>query len=84
MHVEKCNIWNICAACAYVIYVGEIGGVLYQRIQNYLSTIRYGRIEMELAAHFNGDGHHLSDARFVGLEKVWRSWMTYRRVREQR
>ena len=43
-----------------------------------------GRTEMEVAAHFTGKGHHLSDARFVGLEKVWRSWVTYRRVREQR
>ena len=73
-----------CEVCGYVIYVGETGGVLYQRIQNHLSTIRCGRIEMEVAAHFTGKGHHLSDARFVGLEKVWRSWVTYRRVREQR
>ena len=38
---------------------------------------------MGVAAHFTANGHCLSDARFAGLEKVWRSWVTYRRVREQ-
>ena len=39
---------------------------------------------MEVAAHFNSDGHQLSNAKFVGLEKVWKGWTTYRRTREQR
>jgi len=73
-----------CEVCECVIYVGETGGVLYQRIQNHLSTIRCGRNEMVVAAHFNGEGHQLSNAKFVGLEKVWKGWVTYRRVREQR
>ena len=67
-----------------MIYVGETGGVFYQRVQNHLSTIRCGRNEMDVAAHFNGEGHELSNAKFVGLEKVWKGWVTYRRVREQR
>ena len=36
-----------------------------------------------MAAHFNREGHHLLHAKFVGLEKVRKSWLTYRRVREQ-
>ena len=73
-----------CEVCKCVVYVGETGGVLYQRIQNHLSSIRCGRNEMDVAAHFNGDDHQLSNAKFVGLEKVWRNWVTYRRLREQR
>ena len=73
-----------CEVCECVVYVGETGGVLYQRVQNHMSTIRCKRNEMEVAAHFNEEGHHLSDAKFVGLEKVWKGWVTYRRVREQR
>ena len=73
-----------CEVCDCIVYVGETGGILYQRVQNHLSTIRCGRTEMEVAAHFSGAGHSLSSAKFVGLEKVWRAWVTYRRVREQR
>ena len=39
---------------------------------------------MEVAAHFISDGHRITDAKFIGLEKVWKNWTTYRRVREQR
>ena len=73
-----------CEVCKCVIYVGETGGILYQRVQNHLSSIRCGRNDMEVAAHFNGDRHQISNAKFVGLEKVWKGWVTYRRVREQR
>ena len=73
-----------CEVCDCIVYVGETGGILYQRVQNHLSSIRCGRNEMEVAAHFNGEGHQLSNAKFVGLEKVWKGWVTYRRVREQR
>ena len=61
-----------CEVCECVVYVGETGGTLYQRVQNHLSTIRCKRNEMEVAAHFNGEGHQLSNAKFVGLEKVWK------------
>ena len=39
---------------------------------------------MEVAAHFSSGGHQLSNAKFVGLGKVWKGWITYRRTREQR
>ena len=73
-----------CIVCDCIVYVGETGGMLYQRVQNHLSAIRCMRNEMEVAAHFNGDGHQLADVRFVGLEKVWKNWVAYRRIREQR
>ena len=73
-----------CDVCDGIIYVGETGGILYQRVQNHLSSIRCGRYEMEVGAHFNGKDHELSHAKFVGLEKVWKNWAVYRRIREQR
>ena len=39
---------------------------------------------MEVARHFNGKGHALEDMRVIGLEKVGKNWVAYRRVREQR
>lgn len=74
----------VCAVCKCVVYVGETGGMLYQRVQNHLSTIRCGRTEMDVSAHFNGEAHSIADASFIGLEKVWKNWTTYRKVREQR
>ena len=71
-----------CEVCECVVYVGETGGVLYQRIQNHLSSIRCSR--MDVGLHFNNVGHHLSNAKFVGLEKVWKNVVSYRRLREQR
>ena len=73
-----------CEVCNCVIYVGETGGPLYQRIQNHLSSIRCKRTGMEVAGHFNECGHRISNVKVVGLEKVWKNWVTYRRVREQR
>ena len=73
-----------CEICNYVIYVGETGGPLYQRIQNHLSSIRCKRPGMEVAAHFNESGHNIGNMQVVGLEKVWKNWVTYRRLREQR
>ena len=73
-----------CMSCEVVVYVGETGGQFYQRAQNHLSSIRCGKSEMYVAAHFNSIGHSINEVRFVGLEKVWKNWVTYRRVREQR
>ena len=39
---------------------------------------------MEVAGHFNECGHSISNVKVVGLEKVWKNWVTYRREREQR
>ena len=74
----------MCNVCKCVIYVGETGGMLYQRLQNHMSSIRCRRMEMEVAAHFNAPGHSITDVSFIGLEKVWKNWTAYRRVREQR
>ena len=36
---------------------------------------------MEVAGHFNECGHSISNVKVVGLEKVWKNRVTYRRVR---
>ena len=74
----------VCEKCDVVCYVGETGGKLYTRVQNHLSSIRTGNTELDVGCHFNRGGHSLHDLSVVGLEKVWRSAVTYRRVREQR
>ena len=52
--------------CVIVLSMWEKrGGILYQRIPNHMSSIRCRRSEMEVAANFNGEGHNLSNARFV-------------------
>ena len=76
------GIW--CRICQMVVYVGETGGIMYQRIQNHLSSIRCKRPGMEVAKHFNDEGHALEDVRVIGLEKVYKNWLAYRRAREQR
>ena len=76
------GIW--CTVCQIVVYVGETGGTLYQRTQNHLSSIRCERQGMEVARHFNGEDHAVEDMRVIGLEKVRKNWVAYRRVREQR
>ena len=83
--VREMFLWSFfCEIRGCVFYVGETGGVFYQRVQNHWSSIRCGRQEMEVAAHFSSDGHQLSNARFVGLGEMWKGWTTYRRTREQR
>ena len=64
---KSSNVVNgvFCTVCDCVVYVGETGGILYQRIPNHMSSIRCRRSEMEVAANFNGEGHNLSNARFV-------------------
>ena len=65
-----------CEICCCVIYVGETGGSLYQRIQNHLSSIRCNRTGMEVAGHFNDEGRSITRMKVVGLENVWKNWVT--------
>ena len=64
--------------------MGETGTSLYARIQNHLSSIRCNRLELPVARHFSVDGHSVGDIRIVGLERVWKNDVFYRRQRETR
>ena len=85
---KSCNviygIW--CEICQEVIYVGETGGPIYARVQNHLSSIRSTNppVDLPVRRHFLEPGHTIDDLRVVGLERVWRSEVDYRRAREMR
>ena len=85
-------LWNR-KVCNCVIYVREtVGLYTSQRIQNHLSTKSVEsskicgckRAEMEVTRHFNERDNNIGNVKVVGLEQVWKNWVTYRRVREQR
>ena len=78
------GIW--CGVCKCVCYVGETGGCIYTRVQNHLSTIRADNpaVVLPVRSHFCAPGHSVSDVRVVGLERVWRQNVEYRRVRDRR
>ena len=70
-----------CNECEKIVYVGETGTSLYNRMQNHMSTIRKND-ENEIGTHFNSEGHSLDSFRVIGLEKTNKSWI-YRREKEQ-
>lgn len=78
------GIW--CNVCRCVCYVGETGGCLYARIQNHLSSIRASNpaVVLPVRNHFCAAGHGIDDVRVIGLERVWRQNVEYRRARERR
>ena len=78
------GIW--CGVCKRVCYVGETGGCLYTRVQNHLSSIRAidPVVSLPVRSHFGAPGHGIGDVKVVGLERVWRRSVDYRRVRERR
>ena len=78
------GIW--CDVCCSVCYVGETGGCIYTRIQNHLSTIRSENpvVDLPVSRHFKSKGHTIENMRVVGLERVWKPNVYYRRARERR
>ena len=78
------GIW--CGECQKVVYVGETGGSIYARVQNHMSSIRSTNpgVDLPVRRHFLSEEHSLDDLRVVGLERVWRASVNYRRVRESR
>ena len=78
------GIW--CDTCEKVVYVGETGGSIYTRVQNRLSSIRSASLAVELPVgrHFKSSDHSLDGLKVVGLERVWKENVDYRRVRESR
>ena len=78
------GIW--CDVCRCICYVGETGTRLYTRIQNHLSSIRADDpiVPLPVRSHFRSAGHEIGDVKVVGLERVWRQNVEYRRARERR
>ena len=78
------GLW--CGKCRKVVYVGETGGGIYARVQNHLSSIRTATpaVDLPVRRHFVTPGHSVEDLQVVGLERVWKESVDYRRVREGR
>ena len=78
------GIW--CGVCRCVCYVGETGGCLYTRVQNHLSSIRASNpaVALLVRSHFCASDHGIQDVWVIGLERVWRQNVEYRRARERR
>jgi hypothetical protein len=70
-----------CKTCMKLVYVGETGRKLKERVIDHLSCIRTNK-NTEVATHFNSEGHRLEDIMVVGIEKVKESRCSYRRLRE--
>ena len=73
-----------CERCKRIRYVGETGTSLYAILQNHLSSVRCNRLELPVARHFSVDGHDIGDIKVIGLERVWKNDVFYRRQREMR
>ena len=71
-----------CTLCKKLIYVGETGDTLYNRIQNHLSLIRNNNKTEPVPIHFNKQPHTINNFRVVGLEKQYRNNKIYRQLRE--
>ena len=83
-HID-CKTYNViygifCKKCDAIIYVGETGCTIYERFQNHLSAIKREKDE-PVATHFN-DRHSIEDFSIVGIERIKKKDIHYRKVRE--
>ena len=81
----NCKTTNViygirCMKCSKLVYVGETGGTLYQRMLLNLSRMRT-KAPDPIANHFNEINHSADDYKIVGIEKTNRE-MIFRRVKE--
>ena len=74
-------IYNIiCSHCNKLMYVGQTGDSLYQRMLLNFSKIRTGKTDDPVAKHFSQPGHSANNLKVVGIEKVYGN-DTYRKVK---
>ena len=55
-----------CTKCDQIVYVGETGTTLYERIQNHLTAIRKDGGQ-PIPTHFNSNSHSTSNASLIEL-----------------
>ena len=63
------------------MYVGETGTAMYDRIANHLSTIRNHKDDT-VPQHFNSDNHTIDDFRWLGIEKIKKTDIHLRKIKE--
>ena len=71
-----------CSLCEKIVYVGETGDTLYNRVQNHLSLIRNKNKTEPVPIHFNVEPHTIRDFRVTGIEKQHKNNKIYRQLRE--
>ena len=70
-----------CEECDKIVYVGETGTTLYERIQNHLSSVRKN-LKQPVPSHFNSPDHKMEDMKFVILETIKTKDIHLRKIRE--
>ena len=70
-----------CEVCKCIIYVGETGTRIYDRFQNHLSSIRKNK-EEPIPVHFNHGVHRIDHLKIIGIEKLRKRDIHYRKLRE--
>ena len=71
-----------CEKCDAIIYVGETGTSIYERFQNHISSVRNQKQE-PIPMHFTSDGHSLKHFRIIGIERLRRRDIHFRKIREK-
>jgi hypothetical protein len=69
-----------CTECERIVYVGETGDRLYQRMLLNLSRIRTNYPD-PVAKHFNSENHTVQNMQIIGIERTDKE-VIYRRVKE--
>ena len=70
-----------CDVCDKIVYVGETGTTLYERMANHISTVNTGKND-SIPKHFNSENHSAENLRWIGIEKIGRIDIHLRKVRE--
>ena len=70
-----------CTKCGKVVYVGETGRQLKDRVDEHLRDIRLNR-DKPVATHFNSNNHSIHNVQVSVLEKVHGQSKSLRLIRE--
>ena len=70
-----------CKKCEKLMYVGETGTTVYERMANHISTVR-NKKDDPIPRHFNTAGHRVQDLQWMGLERLRNKDIHMRKIRE--
>ena len=84
---QECRMWNVvyainCIRCKKMVYVGETGRTLKQRLKEHEADVRLRR-DKPIADHFCGVGHSQDDMGVCVLERIQDGSRWNRKMKEQ-
>ena len=84
---QECRMWNVvyginCVRCKKMVYVGETGRTLKQRLKEHEADVRLRR-DKPIADHFCDVGHSQDDMGVCVLERIQDGSRWYRKIKEQ-